>query len=65
MLSDSASPRSHPVTSPDSKRNMLQKPLAYDAPERVFVNQKDIGLQADIWSLGVVLYEFLVSSSDG
>ena len=35
--------------------------MPYDAPERVFVNQKDIGIQADVWSLGVVLYEFLVS----
>ena len=48
--------------SPDSKRNMIQKPLSYDAPERVFVNQKDIGIQADIWSLGVILYEFLTQA---
>lgn len=62
IMSGNSSPRgglySMPF-SPESKRNMLQKPLSYDAPERVFVNQKDIGIQADVWSLGVIMYEFL------
>lgn len=40
---------------------MIQKSLPYDAPERIYVNQKEIGLMADVWSLGVVLYEFLVT----
>ncbi len=61
MILGSGSPRNVPILTPDSKKNMLQKPMPYDAPERVFVNQKDIGIQADVWSLGVVLYEFLVS----
>lgn len=61
MLSESSSPRGNSIVSPDSKKNRLQKSLPYDAPERVFVNQKDLAVQADVWSLGVVLYEFLVS----
>ena len=43
IANGSSSPK-HIFHSLDSKKNMLQKALAYDAPERVYVNQKDIGL---------------------
>ena len=37
IANGSSSPK-HMFVSPDSKKNMLQKALAYDAPERIYVN---------------------------
>ena len=48
------------TTSQTSAR--LAKPLPYDAPEKMYVNQKDLQVQADTWSLAVVLFEFMVCS---
>ena len=45
LLSSTSSPRSAKHhTGPDAKSNKIQKALPYDAPERLFVNQKDIGI---------------------
>jgi len=43
MLNDGGSPRLD-LESPFSAKNELQMSLPYDAPERIYVNQKDIGL---------------------
>ena len=63
MLRGTSSPRQITI-SPESKRNQLLMPLPYDAPEKKFVNQKDVDINLDIWSLGVALYEYILAIDD-
>jgi len=43
------------------KNGRLIKQLPYDPPERKQVCQKSLTFQSDIWALGVVIFEYVIS----